>query len=713
MSFEESPPTSRSNAPSEAGAFPQVGLSTPIAYLLVSRLDDSVANFSAGSYNLIRDLVSLENVRQVGAIEATIFYSARILEALSANAVEKIGLVPSSSAFSNLETLIQFDLMPATTQYWANSLRRLGNEVRHILRPTEPQDAELAALYAERWVAWFFCHFRFGPRIVGITRDDQPMLQSAIASLPGLLRAIDAPGFDPHAWLPGQWKKAAAADGVPARANPSGTERSSTEAARAATDTRSATDPHFAADRHFAPEPPFMAAGTVAAVIAEILLDRGETDAAFAILTPAIARFPDDLRLAQLQVLGFKRLGKLDEALQAAGALLARSKDDEETAGIVAGVFKQVYLDRGRDTEMLGKSFRAYRAGWEGSKQSNAYLGINAAATALWQGRPIESRRLAGEVRRLLLDRIAAIARIGDRHILSRSFWDEVTLAEAELLTGELAAARARYQAAFARWPISKGAIKSAADQAGRHLLPLGLTISSDEFFAKSAPMANLKEIVIGITGHRRLVDEEGLRAKVKEAISRLIQDIAHPCRVVILSALAAGADCLVAEVGLNDFAGVLRAAMPLELADYRRDFSESENARFQSLLNRADAIIFPPAGKSPSKPPKASGKSSETQSIDARSTDARSTDVRSTDARLTDARSADAINPAMDRDAAYERVGRYVADHCEILIAIWDGQPARGRGGTAEIVAYARQANKPLVWIKSAPPYDVSIEKC
>jgi hypothetical protein len=34
------------------------------------------------------------------------------------------------------------------------------------------------------------------------------------------------------------------------------------------------------------------------------------------------------------------------------------------------------------------------------------------------------------------------------------------------------------------------------------------------------------------------------------------------------------------------------------------------------------------------------------------------------------------------------------------VLIALWDGQPSRGKGGTAEIVAYARQRGIPVVWI-------------
>ncbi|MGA3159798.1 MAG: hypothetical protein ABSC77_01175 [Terracidiphilus sp.] len=51
----------------------------------------------------------------------------------------------------------------------------------------------------------------------------------------------------------------------------------------------------------------------------------------------------------------------------------------------------------------------------------------------------------------------------------------------------------------------------------------------------------------------------------------------------------------------------------------------------------------------------------------------------------------------AQRRDA-YAQAGRYVVDHCDVLIAVWDGKPARGRGGTAKIVQYAQEQNRPII---------------
>ena len=287
-----------------------------------------------------------------------------------------------------------------------------------FLRHHTPADADLAALFAERWIVWFFCQFRLGSRLPAITSDSSPLLVAGDLRLALFLKSVDASDFDPVAQL-------------------------------------SAGDA----------EPTHMIAATLAAVIADLLLCRGETELAFSVLDPAFAKFPDDLRIQQLTVLAWKRRGDLKKAVEKAGPLLARTRDDDETAGIIAGVYKQLFLDAG-EADMLQKSHRAYLGGWEGSKSSNAYLGINAAATALWLGRAADSRRLAGEVRQLLLRRVDAVARAGDKQMLAASYWDEVTLAEAELLTGELSAARSRYQAAFAGQSKSRGNIKVATDQA-------------------------------------------------------------------------------------------------------------------------------------------------------------------------------------------------------------------------------------------------------
>jgi hypothetical protein len=41
--------------------------------------------------------------------------------------------------------------------------------------------------------------------------------------------------------------------------------------------------------------------------------------------------------------------------------------------------------------------------------------------------------------------------------------------------------------------------------------------------------------------------------------------------------------------------------------------------------------------------------------------------------------------------------------ENCDLLVAIWDGEPARGPGGTGETVELFRQAGRPLLWIHAS----------
>ncbi|MFJ2177853.1 hypothetical protein ACIOHE_33800 [Streptomyces sp. NPDC087851] len=50
--------------------------------------------------------------------------------------------------------------------------------------------------------------------------------------------------------------------------------------------------------------------------------------------------------------------------------------------------------------------------------------------------------------------------------------------------------------------------------------------------------------------------------------------------------------------------------------------------------------------------------------------------------------------------DEAYYAAGTYIADNCDRLLAVWDGRPARGLGGTGDIVRYARERGKPVTVI-------------
>jgi hypothetical protein len=183
--------------------------------------------------------------------------------------------------------------------------------------------------------------------------------------------------------------------------------------------------------------------------------------------------------------------------------------------------------------------------------------------------------------------------------------------------------------------------------------------------------------LIVGVTGHRRLAAEGPLRERLVQVLETLRSSAPPPSQgpLVALSALAEGADRLVARLVLDETpAGALRVVLPLEVDDYLHDFGSDDSiAEFRSLLSRAEEITV----LAPRQDARATPEAEQSR-----------------------------------REAAYEAGGRFVVDHCTVLIAIWDGQPARGRGGTAEVVAYAQKLGRPLIWVQSAPPHSVVLER-
>jgi hypothetical protein len=66
----------------------------------------------------------------------------------------------------------------------------------------------------------------------------------------------------------------------------------------------------------------------------------------------------------------------------------------------------------------------------------------------------------------------------------------------------------------------------------------------------------------------------------------------------------------------------------------------------------------------------------------------------------LREAEHVRVISDRGHRDDAYLDGGMETVNHCDVLLAVWNGEPSRGRGGTAEIVAYARELGRPLILV-------------
>ncbi|MCU0889016.1 MAG: hypothetical protein MUC64_13575, partial [Rubritepida sp.] len=182
------------------------------------------------------------------------------------------------------------------------------------------------------------------------------------------------------------------------------------------------------------------------------------------------------------------------------------------------------------------------------------------------------------------------------------------------------------------------------------------------------------------MTGHRTLPEATlpALRRAVAEVLARVrttVQDAAAQPEVAavydlaaagpilrLLSPLADGADRLVAEEALA-LGYRLDVVLPFAQADYERMLDEPNASAFRALLARADAPDGTP--------------------------------------RVVTLDGA----PDELRGDSYRAVGHFLVRNCDLLIAVWDGRRAAGRGGTAEVVRAALAAGLPVWWIDPARP--------
>lgn len=398
------------------------------------RLLPEVTGLKNHSFRMADDLERLDRVWRAEAFEAVALYAARVLEVLSARALRDTGLPSDRAVAADLGTLGQFNLLAGPSLAWCHALRRIGNDARHVRRSVDGGDAGLSLLFLERLLGWFFCSFRFGPKLATLTRDRQ-RLWPLLGPLPGLMDLLESGGTFP------------------------------------ATDVLRLTQSKNASDV-------FFCSPALPAVLAELLLEVGEKDAAAEALGVALERFPDDLRLLQLRGLHLSRTGKLDEALRVLEPLRARypqGPDDTETEGLVAGVYKR----RGE----LERSQRAYAAGWKSSGKTNTYLGVNAATLALMMGNVQEAAQTAEEVRSRLAARLVLLRRREGSEAVTLNFWDHVTLAEAHLVLNRIEDAVPAYREAFERHPALKANHQVARDQAVRLLTHLGRERQAAELF--------------------------------------------------------------------------------------------------------------------------------------------------------------------------------------------------------------------------------------
>ena len=176
--------------------------------------------------------------------------------------------------------------------------------------------------------------------------------------------------------------------------------------------------------------------------------------------------------------------------------------------------------------------------------------------------------------------------------------------------------------------------------------------------------------LAIGVTGHRLdAISADALphiERRVAEALDLLSSEAPalaaretdlfadSPPTITLVSPLADGADQIAAEVAL-DRGFRLQVILPFNRQSYLADFDQASRERLERLAEQADCLLELPGER---------GHELE----------------------------------------AYVMAGRATVAHCDVLVAVWDGLPARGRGGTGEIVQLALARGTPIVHIPLDP---------
>ncbi len=157
----------------------------------------------------------------------------------------------------------------------------------------------------------------------------------------------------------------------------------------------------------------------------------------------------------------------------------------------------------------------------------------------------------------------------------------------------------------------------------------------------------------IGITGHRPNNLPTDWRVSLTESLRSLfrrLQRLAGPKEsTCLLSGFAAGTD-LAAVWAQERLEGRTKAILPFSMNEYEKDFEETcELPEFRAALETALTVDELPGLRAKA-------------------------------------------------DEAYEAVGRAILEACDVLVAVWDGQPGRGKGGTRHVMDMAIARGIPVI---------------
>lgn len=166
--------------------------------------------------------------------------------------------------------------------------------------------------------------------------------------------------------------------------------------------------------------------------------------------------------------------------------------------------------------------------------------------------------------------------------------------------------------------------------------------------------------IVIGVTGHRHIKhDDKALINKITGEL-HTIRDAHQGADFILLTGLAEGADRLIAKLAMKELKAILIAVLAVPEEFFMMDFANGQSKRqFKNYLKKSDVIITAP---------------------------------------LLSKKARQDYTPS--RNNQYAWIGAFIALYSNYLIAVWDGKPARGRGGTADVVRWFKYGRIPKLML-------------
>jgi len=178
---------------------------------------------------------------------------------------------------------------------------------------------------------------------------------------------------------------------------------------------------------------------------------------------------------------------------------------------------------------------------------------------------------------------------------------------------------------------------------------------------------SNREHVTIGVTGHRNIdVQSAALRAAISDGAMAWVADRYPGFRVSMMSGLAEGTDRLVAAMAHEALDANVIAVVPLPDDLYEDDFvSTALRKEYRELLASARRVVRAPLL----------------------------------------ARRSSLKQHGMARDRQYAWAGAFIARRADVLVAVWDGEPARGHGGTADVVSWFLSNATPRHLRMSAAP--------